>query len=203
MKVLAFDLSTRQGSIALVRKGEGSSGGLLQEREWPNDRRNSGPFFSALDEIIDVHGPPHLVVVGLGPGSYTGTRIAISAAIGLEMACKLRLCGLPSICAMSRENDFVVIGDAKRASCFFGRISQSKIAGEFELLSETEMSCRINETTVPIYTADDLPQFDRAQRRYPRAELLCLLAQPEENLVRLPLEPIYLRAPHITSPASK
>jgi tRNA threonylcarbamoyladenosine biosynthesis protein TsaB len=199
MKVLAFDLSTRQGSIALVSRAESLSCESLEKREWPNDRRSSAPFFSALDDIVRRYGPPDLIVVGLGPGSYTGTRIAISAGIGLEMACGLRLCGLPSICAMSGESDFAVIGDAKRATLFFGRITQHQIAGELELLSETEMRNRICETAVPIYTVDDLPQFDQAQRRFPCPEQLCFLAQNDENVAHPPLEPIYLRPPHITS----
>jgi tRNA threonylcarbamoyladenosine biosynthesis protein TsaB len=202
VKVVAFDLSTRQGSIALVSTAEDSSCEALEKREWPNDRRSSAPFFSALDDIVRRNGPPDLIVVGLGPGSYTGTRIAISAGLGLKMACGSKLCGLPSICAMSSETDFVVIGDAKRATFFFGRITQHQIAGEIELLSEIEMRARIGETAVPIYTADDLPQFGLAQRRFPRAEQLCFLAQRGENVAHPPLEPIYLRPPHITSPTN-
>jgi tRNA threonylcarbamoyladenosine biosynthesis protein TsaB len=203
MKILAFDLSSRQGSIALVGEAEGAHFKLLAERDWPNDRRNSAPFFRALDAVIREHGLPDRIVVGLGPGSYTGTRIAISAAIGLGMANDVTLCGLPSVCAISAENDFVVIGDAKRASFFSSRMIRHQIAGEIELLSETEMSERISELTVPIYTADDLPQFHRAQKRFPRAERLCSLALRGENPAPSSLEPIYLRPPHITSPTNK
>ncbi len=196
---MAFDLSTRQGSMALICKTSASSADLLEQRDWPNDRRNSGPFFRALDEIVRLRAAPEMLVVGLGPGSYTGTRIALSAAIGLHIACGAELRGLPSVCAMSSENDFVVIGDAKRASYFFSHIIDGVIARDIELLSGTEMSRRLSETEAPIYTADDLPQFDRAQLRFPSAELLCARAFTAKNLSRPPLEPIYLRAPHITS----
>jgi tRNA threonylcarbamoyladenosine biosynthesis protein TsaB len=198
MQMLAFDLSTRQGSIALL----GDDGNIAAARDWPNDRRNSASFFSSLDDIVRKHGAPDLIVVGLGPGSYTGTRIAISAAIGLEMACGSKLCGLPSICAMSTESDFAVIGDAKRATFFFGRITQHQIAGELELLSEAEMRSRLSQTALPLYAADDLPQFHQAQRRFPRAERLCFLARRDENVAHPPLEPMYLRPPHITSPTN-
>ena len=202
MKILAFDLSSGQGSIALSRVTEGSSDESIEMREWPNDRQSSAPFFSALDQIVRKHGPPDLIVVGLGPGSYTGTRIAISAAIGLETVCSLKLCGVPSICAMSRESDYAVIGDAKRATFFFARINQNQIAGPLELLSQPEMQGRIGEITVPVYTADYLPQFDRVQQCFPRAVHLCFLAQSGKNIAHPPLEPIYLRTPHITSPTN-
>jgi tRNA threonylcarbamoyladenosine biosynthesis protein TsaB len=203
VKILAFDLSTRQGSIALIGRIGTRSHETISKREWPNDRRNSALFFRALNEIIRAHGAPDRIVVGVGPGSYTGTRIAISAAIGLELTCGGQVRGLPSISAMSDESDFAVIGDAKRASFFFGRIAQYKIMGEIELLSQEGMSRRICELAVPMYTSDDLPQFPRAQVRYPRAELLCSLALGDENLAHIPIEPIYLRPPHITSPQKK
>jgi tRNA threonylcarbamoyladenosine biosynthesis protein TsaB len=199
MKLLAFDLSTRRGTIALANEKE-----ILGARDWPNDRRSSAPFFEALDEIIREHGRPETIVVGLGPGSYTGTRIAISAAIGLEAATGAALAGISSLCAISDENDFCVIGDAKRASFFFAKISGGFLVNDPELLSENEMNERISSITkIPIYTSDELPQFMSVKLRFPSAKLLCLRAQTfPQNLARAPLAPIYLREPHITTPRS-
>jgi len=199
MKLLAFDLSTRRGTIALANEKE-----ILGARDWPNDHRSSAPFFEALDEIIREHGRPETIVVGLGPGSYTGTRIAISAAIGLEATTGGALAGISSLCAISDENDFCVIGDAKRASFFFAKISDGLLKSDPELLSADEMNKRISSiTTIPIYTSDELPQFASVKARFPSAKLLCLRAQTApQNLARAPLAPIYLREPHITTSRS-
>ena len=199
MKLLAFDLSTRRGTIALANEEE-----TLYARDWPNDRRNSAPFFAALNEIIREHGAPEAIVVGLGPGSYTGTRIAISAAIGLQATTGAALAGISSLCAVSDENEFCVIGDAKRASFFFAKISSGLLANDPELLSENEMNERLlSITTIPIYTSDELPQFALVKPRFPSAKLLCLRAQSfPQNVARAPLAPIYLREPHITTPRS-
>jgi len=196
MKLLAFDLSTRRGTIALV-----SGEGILSATDWPNDRRSSAPFFEALDEIIREHGRPETIVVGLGPGSYTGTRIAISAALGLAATTGAALAGISSLCAISDEDDFCVIGDAKRASFFFGKISGGLLKSDPELLSEDEMKKRIASiTTTPIYSSDQLPQFTSVKLRFPSAKLLWLRAQTApQNLARAPLAPIYLREPHITT----
>jgi len=197
MKLLGFDLSTRRGTIALL-----NGDNVLCARDWPNDRRNSAPFFTVLDEIICEHGAPEAIVVGLGPGSYTGTRIAISAAIGLQATTRAALTGLSSLSGVSEENEYAVIGDAKRASFFFAAISGGLFASEPDLLSQNEMNERISSIrTMSIYTSDQLPQFTTVQLRFPSARLLCLRAQRfPQNLARAPLAPIYLREPHITTP---
>jgi len=197
MKLLGFDLSTHRGTIAFV-----NGDNVLCAHHWPNDRRNSAPFFAVLNEIIYDHGAPEVIVVGLGPGSYTGTRIAISAAIGLHATTGAALTGLSSLSGISEENEYVVIGDAKRASFFFATISGGLFATEPDLLSQNEMHQRISSiTTIPIYTSDELPQFTAVQLRFPSARLLCLRAQKfPQNLARAPLAPIYLREPHITNP---
>jgi len=197
MKLLGFDLSTRRGTIALVNDGR-----VLCARDWPNDRRNSAPFFTVLNEIIREHGAPEAIVVGLGPGSYTGTRIAISAAIGLQATTAAALTGLSSLSGISEESEYIVIGDAKRASFFFATIGRGLFATKPDLLSQNEMNERIlSITTIPMYTSDELPQFTAVQLRFPSATLLCLRAQKfPQNLARAPLAPIYLREPHITTP---
>ena len=197
MKLLAFDLSTRRGTIALANEK-----GILGATDWPNDRRTSAPFFATLNEIVREHGAPETIVVGLGPGSYTGTRIAISAAIGLRATTGAALAGISSLCAISDEEEFCVIGDAKRASFFFAKISGGLLANDPDLLSQNEMNERLPSiTTIPIYTSDELPQFTAVELRFPSAKLLCLRAQTSpQNLARAPLAPIYLREPHITTP---
>jgi tRNA threonylcarbamoyl adenosine modification protein YeaZ len=177
--------------------------------EWPNDRKNSGPFFENLDNVTRKCGGPELIVVGLGPGSYAGTRIAISAAIGLQLSSGVRLIGFPSICAMeSAEADYCVIGDARRQSFFFARISGNKLMEGPDLFSEEGLKSKLaslrNDT--PIFCSESLPQFERAVIRYPSAQLLARLAQdPNRNFKLPPLEPMYLREPYITmaNPATR
>src|SRR5439155_15494621 len=95
MKILALELSSARGSVALFNDGN-----VVFFREWQNDRKNSGPFFEYLTEVQKQFGKPDTIVVGLGPGSYAGTRIAVSAAIGLQAASRARLIGFASICAI-------------------------------------------------------------------------------------------------------
>src|SRR5439155_11119666 len=122
MKILALELSSAQGNIALVDHKTDFS------REWPNDRKNSGPFFEHLREVQKQFGKPDTIIVGLGPGSYAGTRIAISAAIGLQAASNSELIGFSSICAIECDApEYCVIGDARRQTFFFAQICENDL----------------------------------------------------------------------------
>src|SRR5438094_8705632 len=94
MKILALELSTARGSLAWL------DGNFKNAREWPNDRKNSAAFFQNLEAVTKKFGSPEIIIVGLGPGSYAGTRIAISAAIGLHLSFKSRLIRFPDLRSM-------------------------------------------------------------------------------------------------------
>src|SRR5438874_12602618 len=124
MKILALEFSSARGSLALL---DGDKEEFF--REWPNDRKNSGPFFEYLTEVQKQFGKPDTIIVGLGPGSYAGTRIAISAAIGFRAASQARLIGFPSICAIECDTaEYCVIGDARRQTFFLARIHGNNLA---------------------------------------------------------------------------
>ncbi|HET6888876.1 MAG TPA: tRNA (adenosine(37)-N6)-threonylcarbamoyltransferase complex dimerization subunit type 1 TsaB [Candidatus Udaeobacter sp.] len=199
MKILALELSTARGSLAwLDEDGAGFS------RDWPNDRKNSGAFFENLADATKKLGPPDTIIVGLGPGSYAGTRIAISAAIGLQVSSGARLIGFPSICAMESDaQEYSVIGDARRKSFFFVRIRANNLVQGPALFAERELKSKLDtiEIATPVFTSDSLPQFERAVVRFPSALVLAGLArEPQRSFSLPPLEPIYLREPHITMP---
>jgi tRNA threonylcarbamoyladenosine biosynthesis protein TsaB len=227
MKVLALELSTARGSLAWLTAEDRSAGapGPAREgacvpqnedvdsstnfrtrlvKEWPNDRKNSGAFFEHLAGVRQKFGLPDTIIVGLGPGSYAGTRIAISVAIGLQAASDAKLIGFPSICALECEaTEYCVIGDARRQSFFFARIRANNLIEGPTLFAEAELRARLDrlEKNVTILASEKLPQFERAAIGFPSACVLARLAQDSDrNFVLPPLQPIYLREPHITTP---
>ena len=206
MKILALELSTARGSIAALDDDGDPSTALTTclAREWANDRKHSGLFFDNLQDITKNFGAPEIIVVGLGPGSYAGIRIAISAAIGLQQATGARLVGLPSICAFEAE-EYRVIGDARRNSFFFARVRANDLIEGPTLLSEAELRAKLDKlgSNMSIFCSEPLPQFAGAVVRYPSAKVLARLAQdPNRRFALPPLEPMYLREPHITVPRS-
>jgi tRNA threonylcarbamoyladenosine biosynthesis protein TsaB len=199
MKILGLELSTARGSLAWIERDRPEF-----FREWPNDRKNSGPLFENLADAQKQFGRPDTIVVGLGPGSYAGVRIAISAAIGLQIASNTRLIGFPSICAIETgESEYCVVGDARRQSFFFAQVRANKLIEGPTLLSEIELRDKVDklEVNMPIFASEKLSQFKRLTIAYPSALVLARLAEDSHgNFVSPPLEPIYLREPHITVP---
>ncbi len=198
MKILALELSTARGSLAWLNQNVTDF-----TREWPNDRKNSAAFFENLADVTKKLGSPDEIIVGLGPGSYAGTRIAISAAIGM-VSSGARLIGFPSICAMECDaNEYCVIGDARRKSFFFARIGANNLVEGPTLFSESQLKSKLDiiEIATPVFTSDSLPQLERAVVCFPSAVVLARLARnPQRSFSLPPLEPIYLREPHITMP---
>jgi tRNA A37 threonylcarbamoyladenosine modification protein TsaB len=97
-----------------------------------------------------------------------------------------------------------VIGDARRQSFFFARIRENNLVAGPDLLSESELRARIDNEKMSIFATEELPQFKRVQLRYPSARTLArLAADANRAFVLPPLEPMYLREPHITMPRSK
>jgi tRNA threonylcarbamoyladenosine biosynthesis protein TsaB len=201
VKILALELSSARGSLAW------RDGDAVFTRDWANDRKHSGEFFHNLSEVQKRFGAPERIVVGLGPGSYAGTRIAISAAIGLQFASKAALVGLSSLCALDcAASEYVVVGDARRQTFFLAQVRNTILSAPPELQTEAELRRAIGalRARMPIFTVEDLPQFEGVSVRYPSAEILARLAQDaNRTFVLPPLEPMYLREPHITTPKQK
>jgi tRNA threonylcarbamoyladenosine biosynthesis protein TsaB len=201
VKILALELSSARGSIAWHDDDSEWA------RDWANDRKNSGDFFQHLVEVQRQFGRPDRIVVGLGPGSYAGTRIAISGAIGLQLASKAELVGLSSLCAIECEGpEYAVVGDARRQTFFLAQVRNQILVAPPALQAEDELRTALAalKSRMPIFSVEPLPQFDGVTVQHPSAALLARLArEPNCAFVLPPLEPMYLREPHITKPKPK
>ena len=91
---VALETSARTASVA-VRSGEETIAATLE-----SDRAHASDLLPALDRMLRVvGGSPRdisLVLVGTGPGSYTGLRVGIATALGLVRGCRAKLRGVPS-----------------------------------------------------------------------------------------------------------
>ena len=199
MTLLAIDTSSTRGSVALLR-----GGALLLDESFSADRTHSATLFTVLERVRQL-AEPDTIAVGLGPGSFAGIRIAISAAIGFQIALGCKLVGLPSMAALdTAETHFCAVGDARRETFYFTRVEDGRCVDGPRLVTAEELrALDVQFASVPFFTPVELPELPRAVVALPLARRLAELAAAGTSIVAEDaLEPLYLREVHITWPKS-
>lgn len=100
MRVLAIDTATWRCSVALVRDGV-----VLAERAERTTSNHAGTLPRLVDETLRLAGTKlegdDALAVTIGPGSFTGLRIALGFAKGIAYAGGHRLLGVPTLDALA------------------------------------------------------------------------------------------------------
>jgi tRNA threonylcarbamoyladenosine biosynthesis protein TsaB len=100
MRVLAIDTATWRCSVALVRDGA-----VLAERAERTTSNHAGTLPRLVDETLRFADtrlePDDALAVTIGPGSFTGLRIALGFAKGIAYAGGHRLVGVPTLDALA------------------------------------------------------------------------------------------------------
>jgi tRNA threonylcarbamoyl adenosine modification protein YeaZ len=167
-RVLAIDTSTSRTSVAIIEADTVVFSGFL------DGATAHGPSLpTLLQEALTVSGVDE-VVVGMGPGPFTGLRVGIAFAQSFALAREAPVrgvCSLDAIAAQINEKDFIVTVDARRKEVYWARYTDGVRVGEPAVNFPTDVS------GAPIH-ADLFPNM--------------------QALVKLPgniTEPIYLRRP--------
>ena len=90
--ILAIDSASAACTAALLD----SDGGLIAERHEDIGRGHAERLMPMVAELIGTT-VPSLILVGVGPGSFTGLRVAIAAAHGMAIGWSVPLCGFDSL----------------------------------------------------------------------------------------------------------
>jgi tRNA threonylcarbamoyladenosine biosynthesis protein TsaB len=191
MLVLAFDTATDVATCALVWDGE-----VLGELT-----TRPVTVLEAADALLRRGGvrPERLegIVVGRGPGSFTGVRLGLASARTLSFALDVPIAGVSTLDALAAGADGAQpVIDARRREVF------TLVEGSPHVLPPGELAVRpgvqlvgdgaIRYRTVFEAAGAEIPP-DEDERHVPRARFHAALARdfgaPEA------VEPIYLRVP--------
>jgi tRNA threonylcarbamoyladenosine biosynthesis protein TsaB len=190
MLILAFDTATDVATSALVSDGE-----VLGERT-----SRAVTVLEDVDALLRQAGAHTRelegLVVGIGPGSFTGVRIGLATARGLALALDVPVAGVSTLDALAAGAPGAMpVVDARRAEVFV-------LQGEPRVLSPDQL--KLTPGTVCVgngavrYRAvleaagAEIPP-DQDERHVPRARFHAQLARdfgPAEVV-----EPMYLRVP--------
>ena len=188
MLILAFDTATDVATSALVSDGEVLGERVSIARTLLEDVDALLRQASARPADLDA------LVVGTGPGSFTGTRLGLAVARGLGVALGVRGAGVSTLDALraGTEEDALAVIDARRGEVFVpgphavapgdvdvrGRLCVGDGAVRYREALEA------NGAVVP---ADDDP------RHVPRASLHARLVTAFGSVDEI--EPLYVREP--------
>jgi tRNA threonylcarbamoyladenosine biosynthesis protein TsaB len=103
--ILALEAATNCGSLALVAEGR-----TLAEYSLNSSTTHSRRLLAGIEWLLDQCGLgwPQIaaIAVSLGPGSFTGLRIALSTAKGLCMAAEKPLIGVETLAGLAVQFPF-------------------------------------------------------------------------------------------------
>ena len=195
MKVLAIEISSPAGSIAVADEGR-----IVAERHFACERGRGAEVFDALAHTRESWRDAEIVAVGVGPGSYNGLRVACAIANSLQMAGGMEIRVSPSPCLLpTDEAHFLVCGDARGGRAYCAEVRGRRLCGEIALLAYGEAVSLSNRAT-PVFRVGSLPGGENIRQLAPEAGVLALIAADLPPLTSATVEPIYLKPPHITLP---
>jgi len=133
MLILAFDASTSVTTVALART-EGDARQVLAEVS-VSARGASGALLPAVNAALDLAGEElacvERVLAGVGPGTFTGIRIAAATARALALATGAALSKNSTLAALAAPAlsggtpDVLAVLDARRGQVFVQRFSEA------------------------------------------------------------------------------
>lgn len=210
---LVLETSTPKASLAGIQPD-----GHVEQREFTSDRSHNAMLFSPLKELLDSRNSQEieLVLVGSGPGSYSGTRVGIAAAQGVAIASGCPAVAVPSILAVPSAMNgaaCLAIGDARRGSYWTAKVENASTPAEPELTDADGLEACVRQAIaagIPVISFEEAKRFPlplelcgEVRLEFPSAErlwLAWLASSPalRERWMSLPPQPIYLKPPHIT-----
>jgi tRNA threonylcarbamoyladenosine biosynthesis protein TsaB len=229
MLTLAFDTSAPVGSVAILRDGKllaettTNSVASSPRTKSVTHSTNLVPAIEKLSSEFNAQCSEFdLFAVGLGPGSFTGIRVAIATAKGFSLATKKPIVGVSSLDALALANkdrlphgctSLAAIVDAGRGEVYCS--VYSNLDGQFFKVNEVSIvtleQLRVRILTPTFFLGPEIGNFRGELEKHlgrralvdsqpanPSAHIIALLAEEkfsEQQMGDSNLEPIYLRAP--------
>ena len=207
MTILALEFSSGQRSVAVVRRRAGDASFVVSEVVETGAGGTTRAFAmiqSALHEAQLEREQIEVLAVGLGPGSYTGIRVALSIAQGWQLAGGVKLLGLSSVeCVAAQAQAEKISGrvnvviDAQRNEFYLAAYEISadgwREIEPLRILTRAEVESRADAKEILI-GPEVTRWFPNGRMVFPRAAMLGRLALNRNDFAAGDkLKPIYLR----------
>ena len=195
--ILAFDTSTAACTAALLEP----DGTVVASRDEVIGRGHAERLVPMINEMLDGHVPSR-ILVGVGPGSFTGLRVGIAAAHGMAIGWRVPLAGMNSLALLAAsappgEGKVAAALSGGHGELFVQTFDRKKLTATGPVLSLTPPGAAM-KVDAPLvvgtgaealldarHSGEALPLLPSASRALALPELLRMLE----------CKPIYARAP--------
>ncbi|HWL94512.1 MAG TPA: tRNA (adenosine(37)-N6)-threonylcarbamoyltransferase complex dimerization subunit type 1 TsaB [Phycisphaerae bacterium] len=131
-RIIAIETSGRAGSVAIA-----SGPDLVSEAAFTADREHARDLIPMLDDLLVMHGwtPASIehCYLSVGPGSFTGLRVAVTFARHLALATGAKLCAVPTLDVIAR-NALSLAQPAERLAVILDAKSQRVFGALYDLV---------------------------------------------------------------------
>ncbi len=130
-RIVAIETSSRMGAVAVARGPQ-----LLAQRQFTHGLRHAVELVPTIRDLTQAQGwkPADIqqVYISIGPGSFTGVRIAVTVARALNQAVGCRLVAVCTVDVLAlnapaEAPHVAVILDAKRGQVFAARYRRAGV----------------------------------------------------------------------------
>jgi tRNA threonylcarbamoyl adenosine modification protein YeaZ len=195
MKILSFDTSNNLASVAVLADQQ-----LLAYSTSLENSQQAEKLFSLIAECLEKAKLKltelDLISVTNGPGSFTGVRIGLAAALGMQMVVKIPIISLSNFQVMAwqiREQypnqNLAIVLDARRDQVYHQLFDHN-----LDVLTDPSLMARGN-----------IPRTDAVicENGVPNAEILARSSEYFYHKKQFSnLDPLYIREPDASIPAN-
>jgi len=201
MMILALEFSSTRRSVALVRGQQ-----LLADVSETGESGTNA--FGLIEKVLAAaeigREKIEVVAVGLGPGSYSGIRVALAIAQGWQLAARVKVLGVSSVECLAAQalegkmfGRVAVVIDAHRGEYYLASFEvsadRSKEVEALKIATRVEVELHANAGDILI--GPEVTRWYAAGKSlYPQATTLAKLAAGRQEFDSGGLiKPIYLR----------
>ena len=158
------------------------------------------------------------IAVAVGPGSFTGIRVGLAAALGLSLASGIPAVGISSFLTVAdvdarerQDRRLFALLDSRREEPFLVELDSELRPVQPPAVVTTEALDEILAPARPLILAGDAPLMGRyagqggirLMQTAPQALAVARLAADPGRRYDLPAKPVYVRPPDVTMPKQR
>ncbi len=208
MRLVAIDTSSQLGTVAAFEGGR-----LVGERESRVSNAHGESLLGLLEELFAELGwtPKDVArwAVGIGPGSFTGTRVGVATVKGIAFATGAEVVAASAFdilaTGVTGPGPRLVLAEAGKGEVFFRFDDEAPGHATLDVVRERARAAGVRAAVgAPArgLAVDGIALFVEPPHDVPRASSLGIFAQTAPPIDPDALEPLYVRPPDISIPAA-